>query len=67
MDGIITDNVPKALKMCESHKEDKRYRWSMNVLLGFIYLNFWIPLFGVAFRQRHGTCIDRGSEVDKEK
>lgn len=67
MDGIITDNVPQALEMCETHKEDRRYRWSINVLFGFIKLNFWIYLFGVAFRRRHGTCIDRPPEVDKNK
>lgn len=67
MDGIITDNVPKFLEMCETYKEERRYRWSMNVLLGYIKLNFWIYLFGLAFRRRHGTCIDRQSAVDKDK
>ena len=67
MDGIITDNVPKFLELCEPYKEERKYRWSMNVLLGYIILNFWIYLFGVAFRQRHGTCIDRQSAIDKDK
>lgn len=67
VDGIITDNVPKLLKMCETYKEERRYRWSLNVVLEFIRLNFWFYLFGVVIRRRHGTCIDRRGEVDKNK
>ena len=67
MDGMITDNVPKALEMCETYGEKRRYYWSLNVLLGLVKLNFWIYLFGVVFRRRYGTCIDGRDEVDKTK
>ena len=67
LDGIITDNLPKVLEMCETYGEGRRYYWSMNVLLGFIRLNFWIYLFGLVFRRRYGTCIARRDEADKTK
>lgn len=67
VDGIITDDVPKVLKMCEIFTEERRYRWSLKLLLGFITINFWIYLFGVVFSRRYGTCIDRRVEVDKNK
>lgn len=67
MDGIVTDNVPKFLKMCETFKEDRKYRWPVKYLLVFTYFNVWVYLFGVVFRRRYGTCIERQVEVDKNK
>ena len=67
LDGIITDNVPKALEMCETYRDEKRYYWSMNALLGLIRINFWIYLFGLIYRRRYGTCIERRGEADKAK
>ena len=66
LDGILTDNVPQALEMCETYKEKRRYRWSAKMVFGFTVLNFWIYLFGVVFRQRYGTCIDRPVERKKK-
>ena len=66
LDGILTDNVPQALAMCETYKEERTYRWPVKMLLGFIHLNFWIYLFGVVFRRRYGTCIDGQVEVDRK-
>ena len=67
MDGLITDNVPKALEMCETYREERRYYWSMHMVLGLLKLNFWIYLFGFVFRRRYGTCINGRDEVDKSK
>ena len=67
VDGIVTDNVPKFLEMCETFKEEKRYRWPMKLLLGFAYFNVWVYLFSTVFGRRYGTCIYRRVEVDKDK
>ena len=58
VDGIITDDVPKALKLCETYQGKSRYSWSWKMGWGFLKLNFWLYLWGVVFRKRYGTCID---------
>ena len=67
MDGVIVENVPKFLEMCETYTEERTYRWSLKLLLGFAYFNFWVYLFGVEFRRRYGSCIDDRIEADKDK
>ena len=67
MDGVIVENVPKFLEMCETYKEEQTYRWSLKLLLGFAYFNFWVYLFGVEFRRRYGSCIENRVEADKDK
>ena len=70
LDGIITDEVPRVLEMCEKWSGEKEggrrsswgsyfdyYWWSnldMNTVLGLIRVNFWIWLWGVVFRRRYG-------------
>ena len=66
LDGILTDNVPQALEMCESYNEKRRYRWSLKTMFGFVYLNIWIYLFGVVFRKRYGASITRQANVEKK-
>ena len=66
LDGILTDNVPQALEMCERYNQERRYRWSLKTLLGFVHLNIWIYLFGVVFRRRYGTSIHKRSSGEKK-
>ena len=67
MDGIVVDNVPKSLELCETYDERRNCRWSLKLLLGFAFLNFWVYLFSAVFRRRYGTCIDTRVEADKDK
>lgn len=67
VDGIVTDNIPKFLEMCQTFEEERRYRWPVKLLLGFIYFNFWVYLFSLLFRRRYGTCIDRRIKVNKNE
>ena len=67
MDGIVVDNVPKSLEMRETYDEERKWRWSLKLLLGFAFLNFWVYLFSAVFRRRYGTCIDSRVEADKDK
>ena len=67
MDGIVVNDVPKFLEMCETYKEEKKYSWPLKMLLGFAYFNFWVYLFSAVFHRRYGTCIDRRVEADKDK
>lgn len=67
IDGIVVDNVPKFLEMCETYQEEKKCSWPLETLLRFAYFNFWVYLFGAVFHRRYGTCIDRPVEADKDK
>lgn len=67
LDGIITDNVPRALELCETLGEEKRYRWTAKVVIGRIIFNFWLYVFILIFRRRYGTCIEEQTKVDKNK
>ena len=67
LDGIVTDNVPEFLEMCETFQEERKYRWPVKLLLGFTYYNIWVYLFSAAFRGRYGSCIEKRIEIDKNK
>lgn len=67
LDGIITDEVPKALKLCETLGEERRHRWKAKVVIGRIIFNFWLYVFILLFRTRYGTCIEEQIKVDKDK
>ena len=67
LDGIVTDNVPKFLGMCETFQEERKYPWPLKLLLGFTYINIWLYLFSVVFRKRYGTCVEKETKTDKTK
>ena len=67
LDGIITDNVLRALELCETLGEERRYRWTAKVVIGRIIFNFWLYVFVLLFRRRYGTCIDKQTKIDKNK
>ena len=47
--------------------KERKYRWPIKLLLGFICFNIWVYLFGVVFQRRYGACITGGMEASKEK
>ena len=67
LDGIVTDDIPKLLEMCETFENERRYRWPVKMLLGFAYFNVWVYLFSAVFRRHYGTCIHKQVESDKHK
>ena len=66
LDGIITDNVPKVKEMSEP-RNDKKYYWSIKYMLEIIRLNIWFYLFGIALRNRYGSCVEIQLEPNKDK
>ena len=67
VDGVITDNIPKFLEVCKGFDLEKKPGWSLKMVLGFAYFNFWIFLFSAVFMRRYGTCIDGKTVIDKSK
>ncbi|KAI9658281.1 MAG: hypothetical protein M1821_002414, partial [Bathelium mastoideum] len=65
VDGIVTDEVERALQMCDKHDGSAKYSWSMKTLLGYLYFNFYLYLFGLILSRRYSSCIDTTSEAKK--
>ena len=68
LDGVVTDDVPRFLRMCvESEDDRKRYRRPVRLVLGFLYFEFWIWVFGAVYWWRYGSSVWDGKGVDKRK
>lgn len=67
LDGVVTDDIPKFLETCKGFDVQRKPRWTLKMVLGFLYFNFWIYLFGTVFLRRYGTSLERRAGKDKDK
>ncbi|KAI9714786.1 MAG: hypothetical protein M1820_000075 [Bogoriella megaspora] len=67
VDGIVTDDAVKVIRMCEKFDENVKYRWTVSMLVGLIYFNFYAFLFGLIISSRYGLTVIRQSESKKSK
>ncbi|KAI9654279.1 MAG: hypothetical protein M1831_005444 [Alyxoria varia] len=67
LEGVVTDDIPSFLSFCETYNEEASHQWPRKLLLWLLYFNFWIFIFGIAFRQRYGSCIKTGATSKAEK
>lgn len=58
VDGIVTDDVAAFLRICDEYDAGSVGRWPVKSLLMFLNISFFILIFSVVFRRRHGTCFE---------
>lgn len=67
VDGVVTDDIPKFVEMCEGFDEGRRYAWSLAMIRGFLFFNFWVFLFTTVWLRRYGVCVVKRIGADKDK
>ena len=66
-DGVVTDDIPKFLKTCETYHERKEPQWSLGGLTGLVVFNFWVLLFGLMFTRRYGSSVTKTMDTKKNR
>lgn len=67
LDGVITDDPPKFLDVCERFQEHEKPAWPFKVIVGLMQINFFALIFTVIFWKRHGFGLDVKPRESKKK